>query len=600
MTIDRYVSNPTTGSRGLYRLSPDSGVEYSDGDRAEAYVSRVIRNSRDLSSDSTELQAYVRDWPSRYHLSRERSLAYRTLKISPTAAVLEVGSGTGAIARFLGETAGWVLALEGSPRRAAICRDRTRDLENVDVLCASFEDVTFSKTFDLVVCNGVFEYAALFMRTSDPFRRMLAMLSRLVAPGGALVIAIENQLGLRYFSSGKEEHTNLMFDGLEGYPARPNGPRTFGVVELTQMLRHHFTTIQTLIPLPDYKLPTALVRDDLLARVGCAELFANTARFDYGSRVAPRMHERLVWHELQKNSLLKTFANSLFLVAGNGGTALLEPNWMGRIYAIHRKAEWTVGTNIATSSDGTVFAEKSYLCPRRSRPTNLLFRHDCGREMWVEGHSVHTAVVRALCGRGIERLELRLRSPIVAWWNAIEKTSPSRNPDKVGGLALDRHWTNSILAQEGVRFVDREWTWTEDIDKLWLIYRVVAKFADDESPFIHRWNVTYRWSSFFRLVEAVSTILRVKISVPRLGRAVDMERVFQQAVTGTLPGRRHTMLGMLEPLRTRQLRKLCGTCPSLVRQPQPTGESNDDTTNRRAPARESLDTPPQGGEDFGL
>src|SRR5690606_18459341 len=105
-------------------------------------------------------------------------------------------------------------------------------------------------------------------------------------------VAIENQLGLRYFSSGKEEHTSVMFDGLEGYATRKRSPRTFGWKELHGLLSASFHSVETLLPLPDYKLPTAIIRAELTDLVNCAELFANTTRHDFGSYVRPKMHER--------------------------------------------------------------------------------------------------------------------------------------------------------------------------------------------------------------------------------------------------------------------------------------------------------------------
>src|SRR5439155_1715422 len=121
-----------------------------------------VRRATDISSDSRELEQQIRDWSSRYHLSRERPLVYASLNLPSDALVLEVGCGCGAITRFLGENVGQVIALEGSARRATITRERTRDLANVSVICASFEDVTFREKFDFIVCNGVLEYAPLF------------------------------------------------------------------------------------------------------------------------------------------------------------------------------------------------------------------------------------------------------------------------------------------------------------------------------------------------------------------------------------------------------------------------------------------------------
>ena len=62
-----------------------------------------------------------------------------------------------------------------------------------------------------------FEYSSAFISGQDP-RDEALLFSSLLKPNGTLIIAIENQFGLKYYSSGKEDHTNIMFDGIEGYP----------------------------------------------------------------------------------------------------------------------------------------------------------------------------------------------------------------------------------------------------------------------------------------------------------------------------------------------------------------------------------------------
>lgn len=554
MIINKYVSNTLQIRNEVFILKKHNDFTYNDGDAAENHILNSIKKCKDISSDSRELETYIKDWPSLYHLSRERALAYGVLEITPSTTILEVGSGCGSITRFLGERAAWVLALEGSFRRAAITRERTRDLGNVNVLCASFEDVVFTKKFDIVVCNGVFEYAAMFTKGEEPCQRMLARLSSLVAPGGALIMAIENQLGLRYFSSGKEEHTNIMYDGIEGYPSKPRGVQTFGAVELEQMLRASFDSVETLIPLPDYKLPTAIIRDKLLEFADCAELFANTARYDYGSRILPKMHERLVWHELQKNSLLKTFSNSFFVIAGDRATNLLSPDWLGCIYSIRRNPEWAAQTTIYAASDGTVQTKKSYHNPELPRAGEFPFTHHEGRGTWIDGQSVHTAIVRALCRKGQMPLTERLREPVKAWWEAIEKIAPALEEDQLGGRVIDCNWQNTIIGKNGIEFIDNEWSWDGDIDKLWLIYRAVLNFTKDETLFVHRWNKNFRLLSAIKIIKAVSSILEVDFTIAKLANAIVMENIFQKNVLGVASPKKRAIFRTVEPILARQIR----------------------------------------------
>ena len=51
-----------------------------------------------------------------------------------------------------------------------------------------------------------------------------------LAPGGKIVIAIENRLGLKYWAGCAEDHVGKYFEGLEGYH-NTKGVRTYSKKE---------------------------------------------------------------------------------------------------------------------------------------------------------------------------------------------------------------------------------------------------------------------------------------------------------------------------------------------------------------------------------
>src|SRR3546814_4502158 len=119
--------------------------------------------------------------------------------------VLEVGCGCGAITRHLAENFDHVVSVEGSIERAKLARLRTRDLDTVSIICGPFQEIEFVQKFDAIFCIGVFEYPAAFIAGEDPYRAALDYFSKMLTDDGILIIAIENQFGLKYF--GSEEHT---------------------------------------------------------------------------------------------------------------------------------------------------------------------------------------------------------------------------------------------------------------------------------------------------------------------------------------------------------------------------------------------------------
>ena len=138
----------------IWYKSNFSGIVYTDGDSVEKRIANVIKNAIDLSVLSDELREYCIDWPSTYHLSCARANLIRPLEHLLKGDILEIGSGCGAITRYLGEAGGNVLAIEGSLQRAKITRSRTRDLENVTVLAENFNNYQSNKKFDIITLIG--------------------------------------------------------------------------------------------------------------------------------------------------------------------------------------------------------------------------------------------------------------------------------------------------------------------------------------------------------------------------------------------------------------------------------------------------------------
>jgi hypothetical protein len=110
------------------------------------------------------------------------------------------------------ETFDDVVSIEGSIRRARLARLRTRDLPGVTIVCAPFQELAFTRKFDVIFCVGVYEYSSSFVDAADPYDAVLRYFSEMLTPNGVVVIAIENQFGLKYFSSATEDHVGVMFE----------------------------------------------------------------------------------------------------------------------------------------------------------------------------------------------------------------------------------------------------------------------------------------------------------------------------------------------------------------------------------------------------
>ena len=177
------------------------------------------------------------EFPVIYHFSDIRTNILCWYPIKKTDSVLEIGAGCGAITGMLCEKAGNVTAVELSKRRAEINYERNKQRDNLTIMVGNLNDMIFSAKYDYVVVNGVLEYAMSFTEGDTPYETFLRKMGDYLKDSGKLLVAIENKLGLKYFAGAPEDHTDLYFFGIEGYPEN-HSVRTFSKVELSELLKN--------------------------------------------------------------------------------------------------------------------------------------------------------------------------------------------------------------------------------------------------------------------------------------------------------------------------------------------------------------------------
>ena len=204
---------------GKVKLNLDyySGSDlYSDGTIEDEILEIVKNNSRD---NYDKIIMEKGSWPVFYHLTDIRENIINWYPIESDAEVLEIGAGCGAISGILADKAGKVTAIDLSKKRSTINAYKNQDKDNLEIIVGNFNDIALNleKKFDYITLIGVFEYAKCYIDEKNAVDVFLEKISNLLKANGKLVIAIENQMGLKYFAGCKEDHVGKYFEGIEGY-----------------------------------------------------------------------------------------------------------------------------------------------------------------------------------------------------------------------------------------------------------------------------------------------------------------------------------------------------------------------------------------------
>lgn len=276
---------------------------YSDGDIEEVLLAYVKGT---LGKDALAQEENV--YPILYHLSPLRENILNWYPFARDARILEVGSGCGALTRLLCRSAKEVVSAELSKRRASINYERNKDCANLRIMVGNLNDMQFDGDFDYIVLNGVLEYAMSFTEGEKPYEQFINSLCRFLKPGGHLLIAIENRMGLKYFNGAPEDHTGHYFESIDRYPDNDT-VRTFSRMELSKLLHACGLSVQRFYyPYPDYKFPTEIFTDETICTYGYGRPFVNL-----DEKRGRLFEESGVWRTLAKENAVAQFANS-FLV----------------------------------------------------------------------------------------------------------------------------------------------------------------------------------------------------------------------------------------------------------------------------------------------
>jgi SAM-dependent methyltransferase len=486
---------PVTPSRdplsGIRVLGPSVPCE----DGSEQRILEILEEAADRSSHSSELATQIRDWRLRYHLSRHRGFLLLPFAVGPGMRVLEVGAGMGATTRYLGEVGADVMALEGSLVRARAAALRCADLAGVEVVCGSLEQLRDDDGFDLVVAAGALETAGVAAGGQPSPERFLEQAISLLRPRGALIIALENQRGLKYLLGYHEEELGVPWAGVDSHPGRP-GVETFTRRRLRGLLETVGLPAQRwFFPFPDFKLPTVILTED--AYVGdFAPLFVDQMVRGRVRSLDQERHrlcdDRAVHRAFLEEDLGLETANSFLVLAAADGedvARLVKPETLVWSFGEERQPTWSrhqvvkrteSGLRVRGFSDSGVEAERSkgWLCQDPNKDQEYILGPTCEQ----------------LALDACRRMRFPELKQVLERWRAYLASHETSRPDDQGPthpfLAhggdrllppqfVDVSLANFVAVGGRLQYVDQEWRALGGVEAPLVMTRALWYFARD-------------------------------------------------------------------------------------------------------------------------
>lgn len=334
----------------FYHRPNDGEFGYKDSGDAQNRIYNIIRGAEDRGMFSPEVMNQASDWPTFYHLTPMRANILRPFaKEIAAGRTLELGAGCGAVTRFIGELGGTVVAVEGSPDRARIIGNRCAELKNVTVIADLIQNFEPEEKFDVVTLIGVLEYAQVYVNEPNPIQYLLKVAKSFLKENGLLIIAIENQLGLKYFCGSAEDHLGRPMIGInDSYTDKT--AITFGRVELTSYIEDAgFQSVDLYLPLPDYKTPVSIIYpkgfedESVAAGWDVSPILAGSAVHDRQRPHHPTFSLECAWGVIGRNKLAQDLANS-FLFAARVTPVQQAGNILAAHYGSQRPAQFAKET----------------------------------------------------------------------------------------------------------------------------------------------------------------------------------------------------------------------------------------------------------------
>lgn len=501
-------------------------------DEDNAYLRACLEHCEDLGSASAELQGKIKDTVSEYHLSPARANLIRCLDLRGAHRVLELGPGCGSITRYLGEQGLAVDAVESCPDKYVLTKMRCRDLGNVRVIQADYQELMLPLlSYDVIFMICVTEDPT-FVTSGKPeksFRNLVRRVKKFLRPGGVLVAAFDkNQRTFSCLSSFRERSRDLASQ--ERLIAQGLGIRYCEQQHWREVFEDESGECIVVYPFPDYRFPRVLLADNFIASDAHAySLLYRILRKNEGIEWRLEEDEFFHWKAMNESGRLADAFHSSLIVSSSreGIVQQVVPFDFVHFSSEIRKAEYRTCTLKLRGEDRVV---KRLLHPHPSsmKEKGTKVRISELESIYERGPLV-ASLWMAACRHGeFTVFEARFSRLLDDYLDYVRHQAASRQD---ATALVDLLPSNLVASSEDgqYRTIDQEWGYGAPFSTDFILFRAVLWFGYHNRSSLAR----YSHAAFWKTVRDFVAYCFATLSVPfesRIEEFVALEDAFHAEI----------------------------------------------------------------------
>lgn len=297
-----------------------SSVQLTD---VQQTLADAIRNHTEMECLQNNTDTYLLR-----ELSPIRQNLLDWISFSDTETVLELGGKTGILTALLCKHCKAVTSVVASEADAYLNALRNENTGGLQIrVCASSSAAAAfpSSNFDTVTLIGadLNLHREIFTDKNSStandldaqYSQLLTLAYEYLKPNGRLILAINNRLGIQYWSGKTDSCSPALFSSVQG-DTEGQTEYCFSKKQLVSMLKKTgFESMRFYYPVPDYLYPTQIFSDDYLPQVG--DIRPTSSHYD--DIRYQLFDEKKAFDSLCEDGLFDVFANSFLVLCSKGG-----------------------------------------------------------------------------------------------------------------------------------------------------------------------------------------------------------------------------------------------------------------------------------------